>query len=50
MEGIPITHFCRGSRIAGNSFFVVSDSDGDGDVDLADFSVFQIEFGLPMAE
>lgn len=49
-EGIPITHSCRGSRIAGNSFFVISDSDGDGDVDLADFSVFQREFGQAMAE
>ncbi len=49
MEGIQIIHSCRGSRTAGNSFFVVSDSDGDDDVDLADFSVFQREFGPEMA-
>lgn len=49
-EGIPLAHSCRGSHIAGNSFFVVSDGDGDGDVDLADFSVFQREFGIATAE
>lgn len=50
LEGIPIGYSCPGSRIAGNTFFVVIDSDGDGDVDLADFSVIQLEFGAPEAE
>jgi len=50
MEEIPVVFSCRGSPIAGDSFFVVADSNGDGDVDLADFSVIQIEFELPPPE
>jgi len=43
-EEIPIVHLCPGSHISGLAMFVVSDSDGDGDVDLCDFAVFQREF------
>ncbi|MFH1107840.1 MAG: hypothetical protein V1790_01390 [Planctomycetota bacterium] len=43
-EGISPAHFCRASNIVGNTFFIVSDADGDADVDLADFAVFQREF------
>jgi len=49
-ESMPIAHSCRGSHIAGNYFFVVSDTDGDGDVDLADYAVIQREFGQAATE
>jgi len=43
----PSAFECVALRTPGLSLFVVSDDDGDGDVDLRDFSVFQRDFGLP---
>jgi hypothetical protein len=37
-------HLCPARNIPGSTFFIVSDADGDADVDLADFAVFQREF------
>ncbi|MDO8629290.1 MAG: hypothetical protein Q7R41_02255 [Phycisphaerales bacterium] len=38
---------CPANKAAGVTFFVVSDSDGDDDVDLFDFAAFQRGFDLP---
>lgn len=46
-EEIPTVYLCPGSHISGLAMFVVSDSDGDGDVDLRDFAVLQREFEPP---
>ncbi len=43
----PPVFECVAMTIPGNSLFVVSDDDGDGDVDFFDFAVFQRNFELP---
>ena len=48
-EGVPAAHLCPARNIPGSTFFIVSDADGDADVDLADFAVFQREFAAPFA-
>jgi hypothetical protein len=43
----PVVFACPANKAAGATFFVVSDSDGDDDVDLFDFAAFQRDFDLP---
>jgi hypothetical protein len=43
----PVVFECPANKAAGVTFFVVSDSDGDDDVDLFDFAAFQRDFDLP---
>ncbi len=44
---LPLVFSCRAAQLPGNSFSIVSDEDGDDDVDLADFAFFQRDFGAP---
>jgi hypothetical protein len=43
-EHTATSFLCPAAAIPGNTQFIVSDSDGDGDVDLFDFAVYQREW------
>jgi len=46
-DDVPTAFLCLASNYPGNNYFIVSDTDGDADVDLSDFAVFQQEWGVP---
>jgi hypothetical protein len=47
VEDAPVVQSCTGAYPQGINSFVVSDEDGDADLDLADLAAFQCSFELP---